>query len=140
MLQQEAFSLTSKANNVSGQLTTLKQSLSKVSKILKRLNIPIEETTRGLDNLKQTVDTAIKAENVETTKEKVEDVPDQIVVEPDIYLDSNSQMETEEVECIDLTTDTNSETSEVSVDKYGRRIKKEGKPTKRNPNLMDLLY
>ena len=82
-----ARSLLSKANNVSGQLTTLKQSLSKVSKILKGFNIPIEDTLRGLDHLKQMVDTAIKAENVKTTKEKVKIMPEQIVVEPDIYVD-----------------------------------------------------
>ena len=64
-----ARSLLSKANNVSGQLTTLKQSLSKVSKILKGFNIPVEETMRGLNDLKQTVDTAIKAENIKITIE-----------------------------------------------------------------------
>ena len=67
-------------------------------------------------------------------------MPEQVVVEPDIYVNSNSQMETEEVECIDLTMDMDSETSEASVDKYGRRIEKEGKPAKPNLNLMVLLY
>ena len=71
-------SLLSKAKSVSGQLTTLKQSLSKVSKILKGFNILVEETMRGLDDLKQTVDTAIKAENVKTTEKNVEVVPEQI--------------------------------------------------------------
>ena len=67
-------------------------------------------------------------------------MPEQIVVEPDIYVDSNSQMETEEVECIDLTTDTDSETSEVSVNKYGRRIKKKGKSAKHILESMVLLH
>ena len=73
-----ARSLLNKAETVSGQLTNLKQSLQKVSKILKGFNIPVEETMRGLDNLKQTVDTAIKAENVKTTEKNVEVVPEQI--------------------------------------------------------------
>ena len=87
----------SKANNVSGKLTSLKQSLSKISKILKGFNILIEETLSGINDLKQTVDVAIKADNIKTTKQKVEDVSEQIVVKPDIYFDSgnsNSQMET----------------------------------------------
>ena len=59
-----ARSLLSKANNVSGKLTSLKQLLSKVSKILKGFNIPIEETLSGIDDLKQAVDIATKADNV----------------------------------------------------------------------------
>ena len=47
-------------------------------------------------------------------------------------------MEVQEV--IDLTTDTDSETSEVSVNKYGWRIEKERKPAKGNLNLMVLLH
>ena len=135
-----ARSLLNKAETVSGQLTNLKQSLQKVSKILKGFNIPVEETMRGLDNLKQTVDTAIKAENVKTTEKNVEVVPEQIQVEPDIYIDSNSQMETEEVECIDLTMDTDSETLDVTVENYGRQIKKKGKPASRNLDSMLLLH
>ena len=46
-----ARSLLSKGNNVSGQLTTLNQSLSKVSKILKGFNIPIEDTLIGINDL-----------------------------------------------------------------------------------------
>ena len=49
-------------------------------------------------------------------------------------------MEIQEVECIDLTTETDSETSEVSVDKWGRGIEKEHKPAKGHPNLMVLLH
>ena len=66
------------------------------------------------------MDVAARADNVKTNEQKVEDVSEQIVVEPDIYFNSgssNSQMEIQEVECIDLTTDTDSETSEVSVNK-----------------------
>ena len=65
---------------------------------------------------------------------------EQRLVEPDIYVDSNSQMETQEVECIDLTTDLDLETSEVSVDKYRRWIEKERKPAKGNPDSMVLLH
>ena len=73
-----ARSLLNKAEAVSAQLTTLKQSLQKVFKILKGFNIPVEETMRGLESLKQTVDTAIKAVNVKTTEKNVEVVPEQI--------------------------------------------------------------
>ena len=108
-----ARSLLNKATTVSSQLSNLKQSLQKVSKILKGFNIPVEETMRGLDDLKETFDTAIKAENVKVNKEKVEVTSEMIKVEPDIYIDSNFQMETDEVKCIDLTTDKDSETSDV---------------------------
>ena len=43
-------------------------------------------------------------------------------------------------EVIDITTDTDSETSEVSVDKWGRHNEKERKPAKGHPNLMVLLH
>ena len=95
---------------------------------------------RGLDDLKQTVDTAIKAVNVKTTEKNVEVVPEQIQVEPDIYIHSNSQMETEEVECIDLTMDTDSETLDFTVENYGRQIKKKGKPASRNLDSTLLLH
>ena len=87
------------------------------------------------------MDIATKADNVKTNKQKVKDVPEQIMVESDNYLhsgNSDSQMEVQEV--IDITTDTDSETSEVSVDKWGRRIEKECKPAKGNPNSMVLLH
>ena len=138
-----ARSLLYKANNFFSKLNSLKQFLSKVSKILKGFNILIEETRSGIDDLNQAVNIATKADNVKTNKQKVEDVSEQIVVEPDIYFDSrdsNSLMETQEVECIDLTTDTDSETSEASVDKLGRCIEKERKPAKGNPDSMVLLH
>ena len=77
---------------------------------------------RGLDDLKETFDTAIKAKNIEVK-------PENIKFKLDIYLDSNSQMETDEVECIDLTTDTDSETSDVTVENYGRHVEKNTKLT-----------
>ena len=91
-----ARSLLSKANNVSAKLTSFKQSLSKVSKILKGFNIPIEETLSWINDLKQAIDIAAKADNVETNEQKVKDVSEQILVEPDSYFNSgnsNSQME-----------------------------------------------
>ena len=135
-----ARSLLNNAEAVSGQLTNLKQSLQKVSKILKGFNIPVEETMRGLDDLKQMVDTGIKAENVKITKEKVEVVPEKIEVEPDIYIDSNSQMETDEVECINLTTDTDSETLDVTIENHGRQVEKKGKAAKFKLDSMVLLH
>ena len=125
-------SLLSKANNFSDTLTSLKQSLTNISRILKGFNIPIEETLSGINNLKQAMDVAARADNVKTNKQKVK---------PDIYFNSgnsNSQMEVQEV--IDITTDTDSETSEVSVDIWGRRIEKEHKQAKGHPNSIFLLH
>ena len=45
---------------------------------------------RGLDNLKEMVDTAIKAENIEINVKKAEVAPEKIEVKPDIYINSNS--------------------------------------------------
>ena len=106
--------LPSKANNVSDKLTSLKQSLTKISRIIKGCKIPIEETMSGIDELKQAMDAAARADNVKTNEQKAEDVSEQIIVEPDIYIDSghsSSQMEVHEV--IDITTDTDSD-SETS--------------------------
>ena len=49
-------------------------------------------------------------------------------------------METEEVECIDLATDTDSETSDVTVENYGRQVKKKGKAAKCKLDSMVLLH
>ena len=48
-------------------------------------------------------------------------------------------METDEVECIDLTTDTDYENSDVTVENYGRHVKKKGK-AKYKLNSMVLLH
>ena len=140
-----ARNLLSKANNVSDKLTSLKQSLTKISRILKGFNIPIEETLSGINKLKQALDAAARADNVETNEQKAEDVSEQIIVEPDIYINSghsSSQMEVQEV--IDITFDTNSdlETSEVFMDKWERCIEKEPKSAKAEgrPNSMILLH
>ena len=95
---------------------------------------------RGLDNLKDTFDTAIKAENVKINVENVEIAPEKIKVEPDIYIDSNSQIETDEVECIDLTTDTDSETLDVTIKNYERQVEKKGKPAKCKLDSMVLFH
>ena len=97
----------------------------------------------GIDELKQAIDAATRADNVKTDDQKGQDMSEQIIMEPDIYLDSghsSSQMEVQEVIDITTNTDSDSETSEVSVDKWGRHIKKEHKPAKGHPNLMVLLH
>ena len=90
-----------------------------------------------MDDLKQIIDTAIKAENIEVKLENIE-------VKLDIYLDSHSPRETdkkEEVECIDLTmdTDSNSKNSDVTVENFGSRIKKTDK-AKYKINSVVLLH
>ena len=82
-----ARSLLNKATTLSSKLNNLKQSLQKVSKVLKGFNILLDETMKRLDNLKETFDTAIKAENI---KVNAEVKPENIKVEPDIYLNSHS--------------------------------------------------
>ena len=59
-----ARSLLNKATTLFSQLNDLKQSLQKVLKVLKGFNIPLDETMKGLNNLKETFDTAIKAKNI----------------------------------------------------------------------------
>ena len=81
----------------------------------------------------------LRPENIEVKAEDIEVKPENIKIQPDIYLDSNSQMETDEVECINLTTDTDSETSDVTVENYGRHIKKKDK-AKYKINSVVLLH
>ena len=59
-----ARSLLSKAKNVSDKLTSLKQSLTKISRILKGFNIPVKETLSEIDELKIAMDAAVQADNV----------------------------------------------------------------------------
>ena len=77
-----------RATNISQKLTSLKQSLTKISRILKGFNIPVQETLSEINELKIAVSAAVRADNVETDEQKAEDVSEQIVVEPDIYIDS----------------------------------------------------
>ena len=66
-----ARSLLNKVTTLSSQLNDLKQSLQKVSKVLKGFNIPLDETMKGLNDLKETFDTAIKAKNIEVKAEDI---------------------------------------------------------------------
>ena len=98
-----ARSLLSKANNGSNKLTSLKQSLTKISRILKGFNIPVEETLSEIDELKKAMDAATRADNIETDEQKAKDVSEQIVMEPDIYINSghsSSQIKVQEVICL----------------------------------------
>ena len=76
-----ARSLLSKASNVSNKLTSLKQSLTKISRILKGFNIPVKETLSEINELNKAMDVAARADNVETDEQKAEDASEQIVVE-----------------------------------------------------------
>jgi len=138
-----ARSLLSKANNISNKLTSLKQSLTKISRILKGFNILVEETLSEKDKLKKAMDAATPADNVKTDEQKAKDVSEQIIMEPDIYINSgpsSSQMEVQEVIDVTTNTDSDSKTSEVSVNKWGRCIEKERKPAKGHPDSMVLLH
>ena len=49
-------------------------------------------------------------------------------------------METEEIKCINLTADMDSETLDVTVENYGRQVEKKDKAAKCKLNSMVLLY
>ena len=135
-----AQSLLSKATNVTHKLTSVKNSIIKISRILKGFDIPVEETLAEINNLKQALNVAAGADNVKTDKQKIFDIPEEILIEPDIYVDSghSSSQQMEAPEVIDIT-DTNSddtETIEVSTDKWGWCIVKEPKSAKGRQDSM----
>ena len=73
-----AKTLLDKASIVSEQIHDIKKSFQRVSKVLKGFDIPLDETTKKMDDLKQSLDSTVNPENI---KVKAEDI------------DINSQME-----------------------------------------------
>ena len=64
-----ARSLLSKATNVSHKLTSVKNSIVRLSTILQGFNIPIQDTLAEIEDLKQALNVAAGADNVKTDKQ-----------------------------------------------------------------------